>query len=180
MNSMPIPSTSSIRQKLSNRSLLLIFGVLFVVSQSVILYITAPLGSDKLLQLQTTFSVTTFQEIIAEWRAYDILHLYFQHYYFDLFLHPIFYSVLLAVALSMSMDIAKMNNRYNFVLYLPFIAGLGDILENGMHLLMLTNSNLINAFTVGISAFFTNGKWLLCGISLLLIVYFLIKAIRKS
>ncbi len=178
---MLVPPLSVIRQKLSNPRLAILFGCLFLVSQLVIVYITIPLGSDKLLQLQTTFSVATFQEILAEWRAYDILYLYYQHYYLDLFLHPLFYSVFLGTVLALSMDFAKIEAKYNFVLFFPFVAGMCDVLENGMHLLLLANAEFINAFTVGLSACFANSKWLLCGVCIVLVVYFsLIRAIWKS
>lgn len=171
---------SFIRQQLNKPQFLLVFGIIFLVFQSVIAYIINPLGSEKVLQLQTTFSVTTFQQIISEWRAYGLLPHYFQHYYLDLFLHPLAYSLFLATALAMVMNRSEVSTQYNFVLFLPFLAGTGDIFENVMHLLLLTHTELINAFMVGLSACFANGKWLLCGVCLVLIAWWGVKAWKKN
>jgi len=176
---MSIPSASMIRKKLNEPRLAILFGCLFLVSQLVIAYIIAPLDSSKLIQLQTTFSVATFQAIIAEWRVYDILYLFFIHQYLDLFLHPIFYSLFLGSTLALSMNFAKVEAKYNFTLFLPFIAGLCDVFENSMHLLLLTETELINTFTVGLSACFANSKWLLCGICILLIIIWTMKGWRN-
>lgn len=175
-----IPSASIIRQKLGNPRLAILFGCLFLVSQLVIGYIISPLDSSKLIQLQTTFSVATFQAIIAEWRAYDILYLFFRHQYLDLFLHPIFYSVFLGTLLSLSMDFSNIEDKYNFVLFLPFAAGICDVLENSMHLLLLTHSEFINNFTVKLSACFANSKWILCGVCILLVLFWVLNGWWKK
>ena len=172
---MNIRLLTQLRNQLSNKKLLFFFGFIFVVSQSIIGYITAPLGTAKILEVQTTFSPTNFQQIIQDWREADVLYLYFRHYIFDLFLHPIWYSVFLAVALALSMNYAKIGTKYNWVLLLPFIGGIGDVFENISHLAILYNSKLINDFTVGMSAFFANGKWLLCFVSMVLIGIWWIK-----
>lgn len=162
-------SPLQLRNRLSSKKILLIFGVIFILSQAIIGYITTPLGTDKVLEVQTTFSAATFQQIIQDWRETDVIGLYFQHYIFDLFLHPIWYSIFLGAALALAMNYAKISAKYNWVILLPFIAGLGDVVENIAHLMMLYKPELISDLTVGISAFFTNGKWLLCFVSMALI-----------
>ncbi len=162
-------SSLQLRNQLSSKKILLIFGVIFLISQAIIGYIIAPLGMDKLLELQTTFSVATFQQIIQDWKEAGLMGLYFQHHIFDLFLHPIWYSVFLGAGLALAIDYAGIGAKYNWMLLLPFIGGMGDVLENISHLVMLNNPELISGFTVGMSAFFANGKWLLCFVSLVLI-----------
>jgi len=170
---------TSLRTRLSNKRLLFIFGILFLVSQLLIVYIITPLDSGKLVQLQTTFSVATFQQIIADWEGQDLLHLFYRHQIFDLFLHPVWYSIFLGAGLALSMDAAKVIDKYNFALIIPFFAGMCDVSENTMHLILLTYPDFINSFTVTLSACFANSKWFLVFVSSILIAYWSIRAKLK-
>ncbi len=170
-----ILSPSSLRQKLANSRLFFIFGCLFLASQLLIAYIISPLDGARLVQLQTTFSVTTFQQIIADWESQNLLRFFYQHQIFDLFLHPVWYSIFLGAGLALSMNAAKIAEKYNAVLILPFIAGICDVLENSMHLILITYPDFINTFTVRLSACFASGKWFLVIVCGLIILYWGIK-----
>ncbi|MDP6908847.1 MAG: hypothetical protein QF371_05035, partial [Flavobacteriales bacterium] len=87
------------------------------------------------------------------------------------FPHPIWYSVFLASLLAKAMNASHLGSKFNHIMILPFIAGIGDIIENSFHLYFLSDLSNATAPLVFISAFFCNLKWLLCGFSLLLVAF---------
>lgn len=133
--------------------------------------ILAKINLKEVITLQTTFSNLTFSSFITKWKTNGSIDYYFLHYYFD-FIHPFFYSLFLFVFMSKVLN-KKLNiKKCVFVIYLPFVAGLFDIIENLLHLHMITN-NIYPKEIVIMSAIFTNLKWLL-SISCLVIPFLFI------
>lgn len=144
---------------MSKTSILISTGLVFLVSQIVILKILAKINLKEVIALQTTFSDLTFSNIITKWKASGNIDYYFLHYYFD-FIHPFFYALFL-LAIMFKVLNNKLNiEKYVFIIYFPFVTGLFDIIENILHLYMITN-NIYPKEIVIISAFFTNLKWFL-------------------
>ncbi|KKK40019.1 hypothetical protein WQ57_01765 [Mesobacillus campisalis] len=162
---------------MSKTSILTCTGLVFLVSQIVILKILAKINLKEVITLQTTFSNLTFSSIIAEWKANGSIDYYFLHYYFD-FIHPIFYSLFLFAIISKVLYSKLHIEKYVSISYLPFVAGLFDIIENILHLHMITNSIYPKEIVI-MSAFFTNLKWLLLISCLLVPILFLFPSKTK-
>ncbi|SRR5690606_18995820 len=138
--------------------------------------ILAKVDLREVLILQTTFDHIMFSQVIEKWKASGTLELYIFHYYFD-FLHPLFYAFFLASIMSRAFVKCIYNKRISLVILLPFIAGVFDIIENLLHLYMI-NSGLISEGLVKTSASFTNMKWMI--VFLCLLIAFLIHIRNRS
>ncbi len=144
-------------------------GILFVVSQLAIYLIIRDISPEKLLLLQTSFSRKFFLETIAAWKLAGLLPLFKLHFIPD-YLHPVWYSVLLASLMGLALNANRLSPRFDSLLLIPFVAGLLDLLENTMQLIMLADIGKITDGQVVAAALFANLKWLLAGISILLIL----------
>ena len=155
------------------------FGLLYIVSQSVIGWILSDISTDVLI-LQTTFSVEQFSRIVHGWNSSQ-LNAYGIHFYFD-FPHPVFYSIFLSSLLSYLMSRVG-EELFSFDYYLiliPFVAGLFDTFENLIHLYLLENLNSFNPTALYISSLCSWIKWVLVGFSLLYIGYLATKLLRNK
>lgn len=162
---------------MSKTSILISTGLVFLVSQIVILKILVKINLKEVILLQTTFSDITFSNIITKWKESGSIDYYFSHYYFD-FIHPVFYSLFLLAIMSKVLNNKINMEKYVFIIYFPFVAGLFDIIENILHLYMITNNIYLKEIII-FSAFFTNLKWFL-SISCLLVPILLTLPIKKS
>ncbi len=155
-----LPISSRLRAALGRRSSIFTFAAIYLVSQAAILAILDPLGTDKVLQLQTTFSAETFAAIKAGWVQAGLLENYWRHFLFD-FVHPLWYGLFLASLLAGGMNFAGMSSRYDPVVLVPFVAGACDFVENSVHVWFLLDPTMVANPWVPISATFTNIKWFL-------------------
>lgn len=149
-----------IKKKYDSNILIVIFGVLYLTSQLIIGYIVHPLGTAKVLALQTTFSSDTFKAIASDWIASGNVIYYYRHFYFDNF-HPIWYSVFLSLLLARTFKINHVNPKFDFIILTPYIAGICDLIENMMHLYFLADLNRATPMLVAFSGLATNTKWFL-------------------
>lgn len=152
-----------LRGRANQPAALWFFAGIFVVSQLSILAVLEPVGPALVLKLQTTFSADTFAAICADLYARGLAEHYLAHYYYD-FLHPVWYATLLALLLGQAFnrnDVAAARNRW---LLLPFVAGLLDLAENGLHLYMVIDTANIAAPLVALSATAAVGKWVLVAV----------------
>ena len=155
---------SILRRKLDSWPLILIFGAIYVVSQTTILVIVHPLGIEA-LQFQLTLSADRVREILAHWDSTGLRSVYVAHFRYDNW-HPLWYSMALATQIAKGLTLTRASERRNLLLLLPFIAGLCDELENYMHLRFLADSENITDASVLLSGMSTNLKWLLSGVSI--------------
>lgn len=163
----------NIRKKTNKWQFVIVFGILFFVSQMTIAIMLYELGTMQVLLLQVSLSADSFGSIIKEWNHAALLSVYKKHFYLD-FLHPIWYSLFLASFISKTFHLNNTNHKYNYLLLLPFVAGLLDIIENILHLYILSNLNDISKVVVLISGITSNIKWLLVFISIVIILQMLV------
>ncbi|WP_176330251.1 hypothetical protein [Oceanobacillus rekensis] len=163
--------------KLSKTTVTVIFGLAFLLSQSVILSILIKLNLKDVFVLQTTFDSSVFSTIVNQWESDGVNHHYFNHYYLD-FLHPIFYSVFLASLLSKPLNRGLVSDKFSFVIVFPFIAGLFDLVENVLHLHMILNGSYMSGIVV-FSATLSHLKWFLCLICLLIWLVWITNGYKK-
>lgn len=97
-----------------------------------------------------------------------MLDLYKKHFFFD-FPHPIWYSVVLISFISKIFNLNNTNTRFNYLILFPFFAGLLDLFENILHLIILSDINNISKQTVIISGIASNIKWVFLLISIVII-----------
>jgi hypothetical protein len=144
-------------------------GIIYFISQAIIIFIFENVGSEYVLKLQTTLSADYFRETMEYFKKTGIMEYYIMHYYFD-FLHPIWYSVFLSASLSWLFISLHILKKYNWFILIPFIAGFCDLLENTIHSILITNFDLITPLPVAVSGIVSIVKWSLAGISLIAII----------
>ncbi len=173
-----IISLNKIRQKIGNWKIVIIFGILYIISQLIIVSILHNLDTKQVFELQTTFSSDTFHEIINSWKNNGILGFYKKHFIFD-FPHPIWYSIFFGSFMSKLFHLNLVGEKYNYLILLPFIAGILDLLENILHVvIVLSDISNISKIAVLISGMATNLKWFFAFVSLFIIVVMIIKYFR--
>ena len=160
---MDVFSTSALhrlRQRLGRRQVVLGFGSAYLLSQIVLAILLHPLGSSRVLRLQTTLSATEFLDIVGMWQAQGLLPIYLRHYLLD-FVHPLWYAVALSALLALVFDANRVPGQYNCLLLTPFVAGTLDLFENVCHLVFLSDLNHLPRAGVALSGFAGGLKWLL-------------------
>ena len=159
-------------------SIVIFFGVIYLINQAVILTILSPLKHEPLL-LQLTFSKSVFSDIIIKWGEQDLL-IYRSHYYFD-FPHAIIYAIFLSSTIAyLTYKTDKITPPVHIILFmLPYFAGFCDIIENTIHLIVIQKIYDSSELLIILSAAMATTKWVLAGISILAIIYFLIQKKRK-
>lgn len=130
---------AALRARSSMPSMVLFFAAMFLLSQLSIGVVLEPVGLDRVLQLQTTLSTETFTALVADMYRHGTVEAYLAHYYYD-FLHPVWYATLLALVLAAAMNRAALSPQANRWLLVPFVAGLLDLLENGLHIYMVVDT----------------------------------------
>lgn len=149
----------------------LFFFGFFLASQLSIAIVLDPVGLEHFLRLQTTLSVELFRALVVDMYQRGVVEHYLAHYYYD-FLHPVWYAMLLAVLLGNGMNMSGMSARFNRLLLLPFLAGVLDLIENGLHLYMVMDTANIRASWVWLANGSALGKWALVGTSVSLVLAF--------
>jgi hypothetical protein len=157
-----------LRARTSTTSAVVISGILFVLSQVWILRTLDTIAPD-LLTLQTTFSRDTFNTIVSQWSA-DDLERFRTHFYLDLFIHPILYSTFVCGAAAKLLNAYSIPERFNWMLYVPFLGGASDIVENAAHVAMLPDMTDAPYLLLAIGSTFALIKWIVLGGLVLLIL----------
>jgi len=172
-----------ISRKSDSNLIIAVFALIYFISQMIIGSILHQIGTLNALALQTTLSSDVFKEIVTGWMASGEISIYYKHFYPDNF-HPIWYSILLSLLAARAFKINHINPKFNFVILIPFVAGLCDIFENMMHLYFLSDLQRATPALVAVSGLATNAKWFLSlsvlGISCVLIVYWFVRTYLKK
>lgn len=167
---------TSYRNRFGILRVVVLFGVLYLISQIIIGDILHDMGPLKFIKAQTTFSKSAYVEQVREWQKAGLMEDYRLHFYFD-FLHPVWYSLFLSAWMSLVFNLNRLSNRYNGILVLPFMAGAMDLVENCFHVRFITSLETISSWMIVVSALASNLKWALSIICVGLNLYFLIKGI---
>lgn len=169
---------SFISRKSDSGFLILLFAVIYFISQMIIGSIVHPLGPGKFLALQTTLSSDTFKAIASGWMASGQVGIYYQHFYFDNF-HPIWYSIFLSLLIARMFKINNVHPKFNFIILTPFIAAICDLFENMMHLYFLADLHRATPVLVALSGLATNTKWALAALGVGVVSVLMIVRLRK-
>lgn len=162
------------KNKLSITPVIIISCVLYILSQAAIIYILSGLKAKDVFILQTSFSKTMVMDILNMWKQKEILDLYKMHFYID-FIHPILYSIFLASLTARLFRANSVPDRFNIFLFLPFLAGLLDTIENVIHVIFITDMKNITSDLVYTGALCANAKWIIVHICILFILFLAIK-----
>lgn len=136
-----MPSLRSARTFLAHKGLLAFFGAIYVVSQIIIVTVLDPLVPERMVALQVTgFAASDYVAMFSAWQAEGKMSFYHAHLIFD-DVHWIWYSIFLSVALAVSLDAARLSERWNIVLTFPLIAGVNDWFENGLQHVFLSGAD---------------------------------------
>jgi hypothetical protein len=151
------------------------FCTVFLVSQAIIISILLQLGHNDPLLLQLTFSKTVFMDILQKW-GQPGLGIYKKHFFVD-YPHAFVYASLLASVIGYLMaEQDKEPASIQLALFsLPYMAGMCDLTENTLHLILISNPVAVSGALVKISATMAWTKWGLAGMSILTIISLVIK-----
>jgi len=145
----------------------LVLGTIYLASQIVIGSIIHDMGSLEFLKAQTTFSKTTYVEQVRQWQERELMGNYRRHFHFD-FLHPLWYALFLSAFMAAGFNRNGLPSKINWLLCLPFIAGLMDLIENCFHVRFISDVDTIPSWMIMVSASAANIKWALAGTSVVI------------
>lgn len=165
---------NELKHKTDKREYIIIFGILYFVFQFLIVYVLNDLSVKEVIKLQMLFSSDAFIDILKLWNEADLIKFYKRHFLFDFFL-PIWYGIFLISLMSKLFNANQVNQKLNYFLMLPFFAGIFDIFENILHLIVLCNLDVACKVLIGISQVFSTLKWLLVLVSLIIILIMCVK-----
>jgi hypothetical protein len=137
---------------------------IFLASQlSIFLILGRKVGKD-LLKLQLSFTKRAFGDIVNAWSE-DERARFRRHFLLDI-VHPIWYSILLALLMANTMP----KNRFEYMVWLPILAGLCDMVENSIHAPMAAQFDKLGQPGIAIAALFATLKWVLVLVTIVLLV----------
>jgi hypothetical protein len=138
----------------------------------------APLGTPGIVQLEVAFSEDNFRDIVERWSEVGTLQVQRRNLWIDLlfpFAYASFLSSLLAwLAIRPSQE---PNTSLVRLLILPFIAGLFDWVENFSLLFLLRDSCGYSQPLIFFSSTVASMKWVLILVSVLAIVYHIVRRV---
>jgi len=92
-------------------------------------------SGEAVLRMQTALTYDDYLGELKSWREKDF-DAYWSHIPPDI-LHPIFYSMAIMFGLAWAMQRSKMSQSWNILMWVPWIAGLLDEVENIAHIYAL-------------------------------------------
>lgn len=155
--------SSTLRTRLDSWWVIVLFGAVFVASQITIAVILREVGHGNVLRLQTTLSADTLEQGFERMRETGKLAAYRRHYWFD-FAHPVWYGVLVSALLAKVFRGNAVSTRWNFVVLVPLLAAIFDLVENLCHVLFLASPGAIVAPLVVLSGLAAILKWSLLAV----------------
>jgi len=151
-------TAARLRERLGSWWIVGVFGAIYVVSQLTLAVLLHPIGPRQVFELQTTLSPQVFAKTLQRWERAGLLGTYASHYYLD-FLHPVWYSIFLAALLARTFDAVGVSDRWNAVLFVPFLAGSLDVVENLVHVYYLVGGARPTAGPVVLGGLAAITKW---------------------
>ncbi len=162
-----------------NKKVLIGFGVLTGIMYVIVMFIINPMIDSKMgievIKLQLSFTTKNAKSIIDGWN--EIGQQNFLKYIYTDYIYAFAYSIFLS---SLYLNKVLMNNtkivaKHYFILILPFIAGLFDMIENTIEIFFIKRPNNFSELLFGLHSILASLKWL----SLPIIIYYLIKRIKS-
>jgi len=145
-----------------------LFGLLFVASQALIGFLLHSGNADVLLiTLQLTFDADSFGQLLAGMSPEQKQAL-LNHFYPD-FVHPVWYSLFAFYATALLFNRLNVSPRWNWILPLALFMGVLDLVENSLHLPMITGYLAISELPVMLAAACATTKWSLAVFFVLLV-----------
>lgn len=135
--------TGLVRAGSAMPSAIAFFAVIFLVSQGSMMVVLAPVGVAHFIEMQTTLSPARFAMMVADMYERGVETAYIAHFYYD-WLHPLWYGGLLALLMARGFERQAVPASRDLLLLSPFVAGLADLVENGLHLYMVVDTGNIS------------------------------------
>jgi hypothetical protein len=160
---------------LSKKSVIVISTLVTLIMFTVVMFIVNPSIDGKngmgVLELQLAFDKEAGIEIINSWTQSGIDN--FNQLIFTDYIYALAYSIFFASILSVLILKKSKQNifKYKSIVYLPFIAGLFDWIENTLELLFINNPIEFSNILFFIHSIIASLKW----IALPIIVVYIIK-----
>ena len=171
-------SLAKVRRLFSSPLFVIFWGVVFTASQLTLYFITKELGPDAIIKLQLAgFKASYYMTMFKEWENAGLMGFYNAHFIFDDF-HWLWYALFLSGLIAFLMEKCKIVAEFNYLLVIPFIAGLCDLFENTMQHLFLSGDNyamIIDPLPM-LSTFASISKWLFSFLSIVLIVALILRS----
>lgn len=175
--------TGCLRSILAQKWIATVFVLVYLISQVTIGLQIEEIGSVNFLKLQVaTYTADAYKLTFAQWQQAGVMPFYHSHLIFDS-VHWVWYAVSLAALLALSMNAGGVPESRNFLMVIPFIAGICDLFENTLQHVFLSDpgyATIIDPLPM-ISAAASITKWSLAVVSLLLIAAYFVRGVgRKS
>ena len=160
---------------LSNKSVIVISTLVTLIMFTVVMFIVNPSIDGKngmgVIELQLSLNKEVGIEIINSWTQSGIEN--FNQLIFTDYIYALAYSIFFASILSVLILKKSKQNilKYKLIVYLPFIAGLFDWIENTLELSFINNPIEFSNILFFIHSIIASLKW----IALPIIVTFIIK-----
>jgi hypothetical protein len=154
---------------------MIITGIIYFVSQGIILYILSPLGHD-VLRFQLTFDRESMEAILNAWGDPGIER-FKNHFYID-FLHPLWYgSFIFFTMLFFKTKLAgyQHSDAVPKYVFLPFVAAFLDLAENFMEIGIINSRENLNNTLVMMTGLASLFKWLFALISILIVAALIVQ-----
>ncbi len=155
------------REKFQSGREILALGILYVISQSLLIVILNPLGVETFLKLQVSFSKDFYLQAFDTWKAQGVFGRYVLHLYPDM-IHPFVFGLFL-------FSLLQKLRAPLAVLALPFVSAAADYVENTVQFVIL--SGRLTDPLVFLSSLMSVIKW---GLILLSIVLIAALAVRRA
>lgn len=159
---------------LSNKKILIISTIVTLIMFIVVMFIVNPSIDKKngmgVLALQLAFDKEVGIKIINSWTQLGIEN--FNQFIFTDYIYALSYSLLFASIISVLILKKTKQNlfKYKLIVYLPFIAGLFDWIENTLELLFINNPIEFSNTLFFIHSIIASLKWMVLPIVLTFII----------
>ena len=165
----------AVRRHLGTRHAVIGLGIVYLISQIIIGRILEQIGGPEVFKLQVTgWNAEIYLDTFADWQSRGLMDFYHAHFIFD-DIHWVWYALSLSALLAAVLNRAAKPESWNWLLALPFVAGLSDFLENSIQHVFLvgTDGATIIDPLPAISTLASLTKWgLALGLTILILVVF--------
>jgi hypothetical protein len=160
---------------LGKRNIIIISTVITLIMFTVVMFVVNPSIDGKngieVILLQVAFNKEVGIKIINSWKQSGIEN--FNQLIFTDYIYALAYSIFFASILSMLIFKKSKHNmsKYKLIVYLPFIAGLFDWIENTLELFFINNPFQFSEILFFIHSIIASLKWT----ALPIIIIFILK-----
>ncbi len=162
-----------------NKKVLIGFGILTGIMYVIVMFIINPMIDGKtgleVIKLQLSFTTENGKSVFNGWN--EIGQQNFLKYIYTDYIYAFAYSVFLS---SLYFNKVLKNNikivgKHIYILILPFVAGLFDMIENTIEIFFIKSPDGFSELLFGFHSILASLKWL----GLPIILYFLIRRIKQ-